>query len=131
MHCDLPWMRGTNWATSDVKELAKSQGVEPWTPRILNSGVLLFDRSTVGIWDPPAKEFAPTHCAEQHWIEHNIATQGVQIEELQWRFNCQWYWKDFKGRVDAAHFVHLANCPHEERLSVLAALADRKVCSRC
>ena len=126
IHSDVAYQRnGLGWANTEVATLAKSQSVEPWPMELLNSGVVLFDRDHCDMWSPPNESFDPTHCSEQHWIEGNLHRLGYPIQRLHRRWNTQWYWQDFARLAPIAHFVHLANATHRERLRIFGEMSGR------
>ncbi len=95
--------------------------------RLRNSGVVLMDRDHAPAWTPPIHPLVTTHCAEQSWIEYQLLSSGVRCSDLPVEFNTQWWFRDFGKRLPAAQIVHLAACPHDERLRILRSLAAGKL----
>jgi hypothetical protein len=109
-----------NWVSGQTAKISREQGVSLNPSRVYNSGVVVFDKEHRGIWSPPAKPFSADHVAEQFWVEHQA--QNIGVGDLPWQYNCQWYWPAFRELEPQAKIVHLANCPHVERLTRFAAL---------
>lgn len=110
-------------AKGEMEMLCKEHLVEPFIARMLNSGVVLFDREHADIWKPPVRPLGMRHISEQMWVEHNIVRSGHEQRDLDSRFNWQWYFPEFAEKEHEAYFVHLAACPHEERIYRLRKLA--------
>lgn len=119
MHEDGPHLRAREWLAIDEQKLKEEQGIER-AIKCYNSGVVLWDRRHTDLWKPPQNSFTPTHTMEQCVIECNAAKYG--IGELPTYFNTQWWMSDYKEREPLADFVHLANCPHRQRLAILQRL---------
>jgi hypothetical protein len=122
MHPDVERFPGEQWAKQQSELMGKEQGVAPNPSRVYNSGVVLFNQEHVSIWNPPPKPISTSHVSEQFWVEHQAVTLGVR--DLPWEYNCQWYWPDFRDREPKAKIVHLANCPHTERMTRLERLKN-------
>jgi hypothetical protein len=101
----------------------KEQQIDQFEARMLNTGVVLFDREHVGIWAAPKLPSGVRHLAEQMHVESNIVRSGMPQRDLEPQWNWQWYFKDFDDWQANAHFIHLAACPHEERIYRLRKLA--------
>lgn len=113
MHDDFDELRSKDWIAPEWRELANSQGVgSAWVGRCYNSGVIACDAASKCLFDPPARPFIPTHCAEQLWIEHNAIKNNLDVVSLQWRWNAQWWMDDFDSRKLSSHFIHFANCTY-------------------
>jgi hypothetical protein len=110
-------------ARHEMEMLCKEHRVEPFAARMLNSGVVLFDRDQADIWKPPIRPLGTRHISEQMWVEHNIVRSSHQQRDLDSRFNWQWYFPEFSAKEHEAYFIHLAACPHEERIYRLRKLA--------
>jgi len=117
MHPDVDRFPGAKWAIKRSGQLGAEQGIKPNFSRIYNTGVVIFDQEHRDIWSPPPKPMATDHVSEQIWVEHQSLNHGVS--DLHWQFNCQWYWPNFRELEPHAKIVHLANCPHAERISRL------------
>jgi len=116
IHDDYPHLADKSWITNEGEITATQQQVEPIELRTLNSGVVLFDNSHLEMWTPPPLPFKPRHVSEQVWVECNLSRLGYPVLGLSVEYNTQWWFSDFKEREPDAHFVHLANCPHAERV---------------
>jgi hypothetical protein len=103
-----------------AKTVCESQQVPVYEYVSLNSGVVLFDADNRDLWSAPTLPFAPKHLAEQIWINHTAQTKSVA--DLPWAFNCQWWFPQFKEWEPKSHIIHLAACPHEERIYRLRRL---------
>jgi hypothetical protein len=89
----------------------------PDPTRVLNSGVVVWDRGTPDVWRPPAGAFLvdpatgkPHHVAEQCVVQWNIERNNYEIKLLEEKYNYQW-WADRTWARAAAvdpQFVHLA-----------------------
>jgi hypothetical protein len=113
MHDDWDALQDRQWISDEWAQLAKSQQVaERWQGRCYNSGVICCDREHRDLFTPPSQPFYATHCAEQFWLEWNAIRLGYRIESLQWRWNAQFWQREFQSKARSAHFVHLANAPH-------------------
>jgi hypothetical protein len=97
-------------------QTCKEQNIDRFAAKNLNSGVVLFSGSQSYIWNAPPLPIGKRHIAEQMWVEANIVRSGVKQLNLDSRWNWQWYFHDFKEGEDDAYFIHLAACPHEERI---------------
>lgn len=116
IHEDHPYITDKTWIESDRDLTARQQQVEPVPMRLLNTGVVLFDGSQSDIWTPPPLPFAIRHIAEQTWVEFNLAKSKYPVALLGTEYNTQWWFPNFTQLEPTAHFVHLADCPHEERI---------------
>jgi hypothetical protein len=118
MFDDHPGIKQINdtWIEPDWNALTESQGVsKPWNGRILNSGVIFCDKANARLFTPPEKPFHATHCAEQFWIDHNADRFGMDVSILQWRWNKQWWHKDFNSAKFSSHFIHFASSPNRRK----------------
>ena len=123
MHPDKDRFNNDEWFAQMAALFEMEQGVIQTPSRCFNSGVVLFDREHCEIWSPPPKLIGLNHVSEQLWVEHQAINMGVK--ELPWEYNCQWYWLDFAQREPHAKVVHLANCPHDERMVRLQKLRNQ------
>ena len=114
-----------SWIDSESQRLADDQQITPEKSRCYNSGVVLFDREDCGIWDPPPLSIGNRHVAEQFWVEHR-ALHFSSVRDLPSEYNSQWYWRDFQDWEKVAKIIHLANCPHGERMSRLSYYSRRE-----
>jgi hypothetical protein len=116
IHRDYEHLASTDWVAGEAERKAKQQQVEPIDLQILNTGVVLFDAEHTAMWTPPPLPCKAAHLTEQTQVEYNIAHAGLPVHKLKLRHNTQWWMQSFKMQESSAHFLHLANCPHEERL---------------
>jgi len=117
MHPDVEMWPGLSWSVKQSEAMGKEQSITPNLSRVYNTGVVMFDQDHRDIWSPPPKPMGTTHVSEQFWIEHQAIPCGIR--DLHWQFNCQWYWPIFGQIEPHAKVVHLANCPHAERITRL------------
>jgi len=115
MHPDLERFPGEKWAIGQSAKMGAEQSIEPNPSRVYNTGVVIFDQEHRDIWSPPPKPMSTGHVSEQFWIEHQALNIGVA--DLHWQYNCQWYWPNFRELEPHAKVIHLANCPHSERMA--------------
>lgn len=116
MHADITNMKSAAHIKRAAERVAAEQQVDPIVFRGYNSGVVVFDRAHLDMWAAPLLPFKPGHLSEQTWVEYNLHRMAPPMTWLDDRYNCQWWFKDFKEQEPSAHFVHLADCPHEERI---------------
>ena len=88
-----------------------------------NSGVVLFDQQHVPAWSPPEK-IGTWWVSEQYWIARRAIAMGA-LKDFPPEMNTQWYWPDFRKQEPFAKVLHLAACPHGERISRLQTYARR------
>lgn len=122
MHPDVERFPGEEWAIKRSEQLGIEQDIKPNFSRVFNTGVVIFDQEHRDIWSRPPKPMATDHVSEQVWIENQALNHGVG--NLHWQFNCQWYWRNFRDLEPHAKVVHLANCPHTERMTRLRKLKE-------
>ncbi len=123
MHPDVDFFTAPEhlkWMENESAMMGSEQSITPNVSRCYNSGVVLWDRDHASIWSPPPRPMGTRHVAEQWWVEHQAL--NFDVGDLPWEYNCQWYWTKFKEREPDAKIVHLANCPHAERLERLRKL---------
>lgn len=109
-------------AEGEMIRTCDEQQIKRFDARMLNSGVVLFDSEQSHIWSAPRLPLGKRHIAEQMTVEANIVHSGVSQVDLEPRWNWQYYFKDFTDGIDAAYIIHLAACPHEERIYRLKKL---------
>jgi len=130
MHADRSHQSNYNSFVKDYALIAKQQQVDPIADYdCFNSGVVLFSQQHLAIWSEPPLPAPKQFLTEQIWIEYNLRRSGVMVGKLPTEWNTQRWFKDFKQREAAAHFVHLAACPHEERIYRLRKLAQAEFSS--
>jgi|GEM_PF-5003371 len=105
------------------QRLADESGFPLMPMRCHNSGVVLFDREHVGAWTPPAK-LGTWWVSEQYWLARRAIEAGF-LRDFPPEMNTQWYWPDFAAREADAKVLHLAACPHGERISRFKLYARR------
>lgn len=116
MHCDLPELKSIDWVKGESELSAKQQHVAPIDLQVLNTGVVLFDRKHRHIWHAPRMPAPKRHLTEQTHVEYEIHRLGIEVGHLPTKYNTQWWMPRFAELEPDAEFVHLANCPHEERI---------------
>jgi hypothetical protein len=105
------------------QRLADESGFPLMPMRCHNSGVVLFDWKHAGAWMPPAR-LGTWWVSEQYLIARRAAEWGF-LRDFPPEMNTQWYWPDFAARESDAKILHLAACPHGERISRLKLYARR------
>lgn len=129
MHADRPHQANYNSFVVNYATIAKQQNVDPIVDYdCFNSGVVLFDREHLAMWSEPPLPAPKQFLTEQIWIEYNLRRQPQPVGKLPTEWNTQWWFADFNSREDAAYFIHLAACPHEERIYRLKRLAFTEGC---
>jgi hypothetical protein len=124
MHADREHQANRDSLVTNYITIAKQQHVPPILDYdCLNSGVVLFSQQHLSLWSEPPLPAPKQFLTEQIWIEYNIRRQSIPIRLLPTEFNTQWWFPDFKSRESSANFLHLAACPHEERIYRLKKLA--------
>lgn len=123
IHYDKPLLGSTDWVKGESELSAKQQNVEPIDLQVLNTGVVLFDNAHRDIWTAPKTPTPPRHLLEQTHVEYQIHRKGYEVGHIDTKFNTQWWFPDFAEREPDAYFVHLANCPHNERIYRFRKLA--------
>ena len=119
LHDHFSLAKAEEWMIQTCKE----QQVEQFTARNLNTGVVLFDGTQSHIWTAPPLPLGKLHISEQMWVEAQIVRSGAKQVDLDARWNWQWYFHDFAKGHDDAFVIHLAACPHEERIYRMRKLA--------
>ncbi|MBF84049.1 MAG: hypothetical protein CL489_06175 [Acidobacteria bacterium] len=103
---------GNDWAPREWSEMMQYQHIDdPFRERLLNSGVVLFDKETQHIWNPPPFRFKPRHCAEQFWIDYQVGDNWFPLPR---EFNHQHWTKSFATSFHKSDFVHLSACKNRE-----------------
>lgn len=116
IHDDYDHLPSTYWMRPEKRDVFSTQGIDGIIQETcLNSGIVLTDQQHADVWKPPLEPFPTTHCAEQFWVEYNILSRDYPVYRLDWRWNTQWYWKDFKERTEDCYFIHLANDTQKEQ----------------
>lgn len=115
-HMDYPHIPDKKWVKGEAEKTAKEQAIDPIRLKVLNTGVVMFENIHRDIWKPPVLPIKPRHLTEQTWVEYNIARTGYPLGLLDTAFNTQWWMPKFRELEPKAHFIHLASCPHEERI---------------
>ena len=124
IHDDIGLNRDNGWAVRAWDRIMLSQKLyrrmrQPMS--ILNSGVVLVDRSVSFIWEAPRLPLPGVHEDEQVWIQSTIEDRCVSVFRLERAFNEQWYtqhteagnyperWHKLACEADIVHF---ARCPN-------------------
>jgi hypothetical protein len=123
MHDDLPHLPYTQWIEPDWRYMCESQG-KPYRNSgvILNTGLVVCDKTTADIWRPPQMSFQPTHCSEQFWVD--AVAMEYDIHYLPTNVNVQFWMPQFWGMVRDAHVIHLANCQPHRRMVLAERLSQ-------
>jgi rRNA maturation protein Nop10 len=116
IHLDWTHLPDRKFVKWEGEQTAKEQHVEPKKIRTLNTGVVVFSHEHLDMWTPPPLPASPRHLSEQVWVEYNMLTLGYPITYLDTKHNTQFWFPDFKEREPDAQIIHLANCPHEDRI---------------
>jgi len=82
--------------------------------KILNTGVVIFSKEHLAIFEPITFPFTVTHCTEQTWIDFNIYRHKFQTQELDKEFNTQYWMKYFNKEKNTADVVHFSNCSNKK-----------------
>jgi hypothetical protein len=119
-HDDWSFLFKTDWLERERNTVANRSGLAiEHTAQCLNSGIVLVDQSAADVWNKPLVDIGTSHCAEQIYLEHNIAnaiSSGASFANLDSRANWQWWFSTHhEGRweagLDDAWIVHFANAP--------------------
>jgi hypothetical protein len=117
MHPDADYHEpSVEYAEREMLKLCESQQLPRFNSRMLNTGVVLFDREHVAMWTPPKLPMAVRHIVEQIAVESNIVIGNMPQRDLPEQWNWQFYFKDFAKKEPSAHIIHLAACSHDERV---------------
>ena len=123
MHDDHPKMPYKEWYGGDRELVCRDHGMEFYEHQIAwNTGVVMCDRESAGIWKPPPNQFQPTHCYEQIWVE--VQAQQHPFFGLPPQLNWQYWFLDFWEQFADAKLVHLSAC-HPPARQVLLEGLDR------
>ena len=121
MHPDTRAIQSGKWLTDRLDAAKKLQRIQLKESRSYNTGVVLWDQKDWTIWMPPRRQIGTNPIDEQVWVEQQ-ALWTSSVRDLPSEYNTQWYWSRFRELHMRAKVVHLANCPHTERLTRLKTL---------
>jgi len=119
-HDDWSFLFKTDWLERERNTVAQRSGLAiEHTAQCLNSGVVLVRQSAADIWNRPLVDIGTSHCAEQIYLEHQIANaifSGATFANLDSKANWQWWFSTHnEGRFEAglndAWIIHFANAP--------------------
>lgn len=117
MHSEAAKLHHIDWYIANLRDVCQSQNL-PLTPvDCWNTGVVLCDRETAGIWTAPAAPLPRYHTSEQTWVAVNAKRQSIAIQPLSSNLNWQAWYDEFAGGLSDAKIVHLASMPHAERIA--------------
>lgn len=108
MHDDEPWLANKQWLRREADAVAKSQGLGPdiLPATCLNTGVVVCRDARV--YNPPIKPYPAYHCAEQHWLNWNIARLGIPVMRLPRRLSWLWLIDPEFQHADTSAILHFA-----------------------
>jgi hypothetical protein len=119
-HDDWSFLFKTDWLERERNTVAQRSGLAiKHTAQCLNSGVVLVNQSAADVWNRPLVDIGTSHCAEQIYLEHQIAnaiSSGATFANLDSRANWQWWFSThhedrFEAGLDDAWIIHFANAP--------------------
>jgi hypothetical protein len=119
-HDDWSFLFKSDWLERERNTVANRSGLAiEHTAQCLNSGIVLVNQSAADVWNRPLVDIGTSHCAEQIYLEHNIANavaSGATFANLNARANWQWWFSThdegrFESGLDDAWIVHFANAP--------------------
>jgi len=109
IHDDAPYLQSMDWLRSERRDVCTAIGIKYNDGDLcLNSGVVYTRKSAASVWAEPPENIPTSHCAEQIVVEQQAIKHGYQL--LDSRFNWQYYFPNFWGKIDDAHIIHLATC---------------------
>jgi hypothetical protein len=137
-HNDWPFLFATAWLERERKTVAEKSGlVIENTLQCINSGIVLVNQSAADIWSHPRVDIGRSHCAEQIYVEHQIAnaiSSGASFANLDSRANWQWWFSThhedrFESGLEDAWIVHFANAP--DRYNTIKQYLDNRQPKEC
>jgi hypothetical protein len=137
-HDDWSFLYKTDWLERERNTVAQRSGLAiEHTAQCLNSGVVLVNQSAADVWNRPLVDIGTSHCAEQIYLEHNIANavaSGASFANLDSRANWQWWFSThhedrFEAGLDDAWIVHFANAP--KRYQTIKDFIDNRQPKEC
>lgn len=126
IHEDYTHNETKAWIQRESKITAEQQKVPMIKLRMFNTGVVLFNNQHADIWAPPPLPAPPRYLTEQTWVEYNIRRMNPPFGFLDTRWNTQYWMKRFKEYLPSANFIHLAACPHSDRMYHLTKYIDEE-----
>jgi hypothetical protein len=124
MHPDRTMQSDPDYLISTYASVAQQQQVEPIADfACYNTGVVLFDREHRDMWTAMPLPSPTSHLTEQIWVEYMLRRLAIPVQSMPTVWNTQYWFSRFIDHEPAAYFVHLAACPHEERIYRLRKLA--------
>ena len=130
-HDDWSFLFKTDWLERERTTVAQRSGLAiEHAAQCVSSGVVLVNQSAADIWNRPLVNIGTSHCAEQIYLEHQIAnaiSSGATFANLDSKANWQWWFSTHnEGRFEAglndAWIVHFANA--DSRLERIKRLID-------
>ena len=137
-HDDWSYLYKTDWLERERNTVAKRSGLAiEHAEQCLNSGVVLVNQSAADIWNRPSIDIGTSHCAEQIYLEHQIAKaiySRASFANLDSRANWQWWFSThhegrFESGLDDAWIVHFANAP--KRYATIKQYLDNRQPKEC
>jgi hypothetical protein len=137
-HDDWSFLFKTDWLERERNTVANRSGLAiEHTAQCLNSGIVLVNQSAADVWNRPLVDIGTSHCAEQIYLEHNIANavaSGATFANLNARANWQWWFSThdegrFESGLDDAWIVHFANAP--KRYATIKQYLDNRQPKEC
>ncbi len=102
-----------SWGDSQLIEVCRLNGTTPHPAAIgtyHNSGVWFGRPDQANYWTPPPVGFVGHWCDEETWCRHQLHALGLQLHELDWRWNWCWANDRTMSQLQEARpwIVHLA-----------------------
>jgi hypothetical protein len=137
-HDDWSFLFKTDWLERERNTVANRSGLAiEHTAQCLNSGVVLVNQSAADVWNKPLVDIGTSHCAEQIYLEHQIAnaiSSGASFANLNARANWQWWFSThdegrFESGLGDAWIIHFANAP--KRCQTIKNFIDNRQPKEC
>jgi hypothetical protein len=137
-HDDWSFLFKTDWLERERNTVASRSGLAiEHTAQCLNSGIVLVNQSAADVWNRPLVDIGTSHCAEQIYLEHQIANailSGATFANLDSKANWQWWFSThdegrFESGLDDAWIVHFANAP--KRYQAIKDFIDNRQPKEC
>lgn len=101
------------WGNTQLHEVCKLNGTTPHPASLgtyHNSGVWFGRPEQAKYWTPPPVGFVGHWCDEETWCRHQLHALGIQLHELDWRWN--WCWANDRTMSQLnetrPYIIHLA-----------------------